>query len=178
MPTLRANRRLIMRRRVTAGFVAPATSYANTGGTGDRTAVITVTQSSGLLATPIDNLVDGSYVTDGGGSTFFNSGSANTSADQIIFDFGSAKYISEFKWYQVAGNSHGNWDVIGSSNGSTGTTITTVALGGISDNGAGGSPNTYDLSMNGALYRYYILQGASGSKSGSPWISEVEFKIN
>ena len=37
----------------------PAPSYANPGGTGDRTADITVTTSTGLVSQSPSNLVDG-----------------------------------------------------------------------------------------------------------------------
>lgn len=150
--------------------------------TGDRTASIAVTFTGTLLNPAASLLVDGSYVTASGppGSTFFNSSATNTSADQIVFDFGvgNTKLVTEAKWYQGSSPTHGTWQWIGSSNGTTGTNIgASFTLGGVADPG-GGTASQVITTLNGNVtqYRYYILQGVSGTRSGSPWLEEVEFK--
>jgi trimeric autotransporter adhesin len=146
-----------------------ATSYSNPGGTGNRTAAITVT-SDIVLGTPLSALVDGSTSTN---INYFSG--AAVAGKYIMFDFGasSAKVINEVKYYQSNTYSHGTWEWQGSNNGSTWDNIgTNFTLGGVL------TQTITSLSGNTSPYRYYRLLGISGTSSASPYAREFEFKIN
>jgi hypothetical protein len=144
------------------------TSYANPGGTGNRTASITVTVAGFTLGGgTASNLVDGVNAANTNDGMWITSGTG-----AITFDFGSGQYISEFKWYQpsttsVLGNY--NWD--GSNDNSNWTTIkSSFALG-------GSATQTVDVTQGSpTLYRYYRLNYVSGTVTNN-WNGEIEFKI-
>ena len=139
-----------------------ATSYANTGGTGNRTAIITVTVTGGFSGSP-SVLVNGDLVTN-------NIWFSGTTAIQFEFtEF--KKIIDEAKFYQQLTTSHGTWKWQGSDNGSTWTDIGgTFTLGGV-------TVQTFTtLGGNTAEYKYYRLLLVSGATSTAPYIYEFEFK--
>jgi hypothetical protein len=156
--------------------------YGNAGGTGDRTASITVsaiTQSVITVTTDmsvdgglIGNLVDGGIVNDATESMF----GAAAVDDYIRFDFGAgaSKIIDEFKWNQHDTTTLGTWRFEGSDDASSWT-----QLGGTFTLGGSAGDNTYtEPSANTTGYRYYQLYHVSGAYSGSsPWMREVKFKI-
>jgi len=153
------------------GYQTP--SYANTGGTGDRTGSITVTSGLGSPALGIiSNLVNNDV-------TFTASGGVIWSAQswvgkRIVFDFGTQKLITEFRISAGnSGNNHGTAKFGGSDDNSTytyyGSAVTIV-----SDFG----PTVYNgLSTNVTGYRYYCLEGVSGNYNDGTWLTEFEFKI-
>ena len=149
------------------------TSYSNTGGTGDRSAIITVTDSGAgpLLASgSSQNLVNGDTAES---NTWFNA--IDISSSWITFDFGvgASKIIDEAKFYQSAANSHGTWKWQGSDDNSAWTDIgSSFTLGGSA------TQTITELSGNTTGYRYYRLTGVSGTASTSPYITEFEFKIS
>lgn len=149
-----------------------ATSYANTGGTGDRTAIITVTASASLIASgAVSNLVNGNTAEN---NTWFN---ARTDG-KITFDFGSGnlKIIDTFKWYQSNNSNHGTWKWEGSNDGSS---YSDVGSSFTFDGGIAGAAKefTAPLSGNTLAYRYWRLTQVSGTCNTGPFIREMEFKL-
>lgn len=150
-------------------------SYANAGGTGDRTATITVTTNStrgGSSGTP-DRFVNGLKAnSSAAGYWVTNSQSA---AMHFTFDFGAKKLITEAKWFQNGPSAQpGVWKWQGSLDGSSYTDLSsTFTL----DGGSAGSV-IGDISANTDGYRYYrILQTTNAGGNDSPWLQEIEFKI-
>lgn len=150
--------------------------YENAGGTGNRTASIATTASSGLInaAANVTALVNGSFALSTAGSAYFNS-SVAAAGHWIQFDFGTAKLIDEAAWYQDSSATHGVWKWQGSANASAWTDIGTSFTLGASD---GIYPALHaELHSNATSYRYYRLLGVSGTASNLPWLPEIEFRI-
>lgn len=153
-----------------------ATSYANTGGTGNRTAIITVTTDAALGGSSgvPGKLVDGSFNDSSAGSIWFTAGQ---SGKHVTFDFtpsGSRRLIQEAKYYQSLSASHGNWKWQGSDDGSSWTDLSAA----FDWNGAVLGTVIGDLSANVVGYYYYRLTQTSGTTSSAPWMREMEFKID
>lgn len=146
-----------------------ATSYANPGGTGNRTGIITATTNLNLAAAS-DRLINGSFADSTAGSTYFFSGNSG-SGKWFRWDFGlnGNRLIDEFKWYQNTSQGHGTWSFQGSNDATTWTTLATFTLG---------VPATQTVAFsNSTYYRYYQLVTAGATTSGSPWLREIEFKL-
>ena len=138
-----------------------ATSYANPGGTGDRTASITVT-GTGIVGT-LSHFVDGSL----GLGEWFND------ATLIRFDFGTAKVIDEAKFYQNDPSTQGSWQWQGGPDGAAWTNLgAPFTLGGAT------VQTITALAGNTTGYRFYQLVRVSGATSSLPWVHEFEFKID
>lgn len=151
-----------------------ATSYSNKGGTGNRTATITVTSSSGLLAggTP-PNLVNGAVANNYTDSIALTNGASSVGA-YLLFDFGTSarRVITEATWKQSGTQTHGIWQWQGSNDSTTWTSIgASFTLGGST------AQVQSTLSGNSTAYRYYRLAGVTGTVSQGPYVYEVEFKI-
>jgi hypothetical protein len=147
------------------GTLAVTTSYANAGGTGDRTSTITVTTTATLGGGTISQLVDGSQAN----GLWWTSGQ---SLITVTFDFGvgASKVIDEFKWYQSAVTVHGLWVFEGSNDNSSYTTFPeSIDLGDIATDVV---PVT-----NTSGYRYYRLRQYNNVTSSGPYLREIEFKI-
>lgn len=136
--------------------------FTNTGGTGDRTASITITSSGFTVNGSLSGLIDGSQADD-----FWWSNGSNTGAEWIKFDFGSSKIIEAFHWYQDVGTTHGVFCFEGSPDDSAWTQL--------GSNFTLGSGYYYFANTTG--YRYYRLRTISGSHSQTPYLREIEFKI-
>ena len=151
----------------------PATSYANSGGSGNRTASITVTVDASLLVNNSPSaLVDGDNTSNAGNSS---SGVA-VAGLQFKYDFGSgaSKVITEAKWYQNAPQVHGTWKWQGSNDASAWTDIgSSFTLG----DAVLATQTITALSANTAGWRYYRMLGVSGSMTTGTWFREMEFKI-
>jgi hypothetical protein len=154
------------------GKSIPSTSYTNPLSIGDRTSTITVTSAniswigSGF---PVTNLVNGTIV----GDLLYLSGAALAGNEYIRFDLGSAKLITEAKWYQDQATAMGTWKWQGSQNASSWTDIgSSFTLGGAT------VQTQTALNGNTTQYRYYQLIGVSGSSSSTPYTREIEFKIS
>ena len=152
-----------------------APSYANAGGQGDRSGLITVSASDGLVGgtTLASNLVDGATGSNGADSMAFVSGVA-VAGHFIQFDFGigASRVVTEASWQQSAAHSHGIWRWQGSSDGTSWSAIgAPFALGGAA------VQIHAELASNTAGFRFYRLLGVSGTASGSPFIRELEFKL-
>lgn len=143
-----------------------AQSYANPGGTGNRTATITVTSTAALGSGPITALVDGSQANQLWWAT-------NQSGLEVRFDFSTPRLITEATWYQDVPGTQGAWQWQGSPDGSSWTNIgTTFTLG--------STPTQVitTLSANVTSYRYYRILQTSGLTSSAPFLREVEFSID
>lgn len=147
------------------------TSYANSGGTGNRTGSITVT-SSGLSigGGSESNLVDGASADNTTDSLFFSP--HTPSSGYFQFDFGSAVYIDEFKEYQEDNVANGTWKWTGSNTAGSGYVDVTASYA-----FPGATATKTTAATAPGLYRYYRREWVSGALSGR-WIREFEFKIS
>jgi hypothetical protein len=143
-------------------------AYTNPGGTGNRTALISVTTTASLGAGSIGNLVNGLQAND----LWWASGQ---SGREVVFNVGGTGFtrcITEAKWYQDAASTHGDWKWQGSNNGSTWTDIgTSFTLGGTLQ-------TITTLSGNTNFWKLYRLLQVSGVTSNGPWLREIEFNID
>lgn len=149
-------------------------SYNDDLSNGDRIQEISVSASNGLLyAGSPSNLVNGSNIGNYTNSTSFNI--LSDVVDHFIeFDFGefSSKIITEIKWKQTTNAEHGLWIVKGSLDGVIFDDIgTSFTLGGNTEQ----LITTVENNVKG--YRFIRISGVSGECSGSPYLTEVEFKI-
>lgn len=147
-----------------------ATSYANPGGTGDRTATITVTSNrswNGVLS----NLVDGAFGNNTTDSIW--AGFTVTSADYLRFDFGAGnlKRIDEATYKQQNTTGHGTWRWYGSLDATTWFPLEAGHTHG------GVATQAIPFTTNVGFYRYYEIRGVSGTHSSGPYCHEFEFKI-
>jgi len=154
-------------------FAAPvSTSYANTGGSGDRRATIpTITQAD--TNSPVMSTANLPYLISGVADnvTYMVSGVAD--GKWVKFDFASGKVINEAKWYQSTGQSQGTWKFEGSNDDSTYADVgSSFTLGGST------VQTITAISGNNTSYRYYRLTKVSGSSSSVPYVQEIEFKIS
>lgn len=146
------------------------TLWTNSGGTGNRTGSITVTATSITAGggSP-SNLVDGSQADSYWWVTATGDGSA-----YLKFDFGSAKVIDGFRWYQNNGVSHGTWRLEGSNDDSAWTQIGSDFTLHADTGNSGG----FFWFSNSTAYRYYRLRHMSGSRQQNPYLREIEFRIS
>lgn len=146
-----------------------STSYTNTGGTGDRTGIITVTWTASYGTGTPTTLVNGNTSEN---VLYFANGVA-ASGKYILFDFGSGKVIDEAKWYQSITDNNGVWQWEGSNDAMSWT-----AIGSSFTLGSSATQTITELSGNTTSYRYYRINGVSGTMSYSAWLYEIEFKIS
>lgn len=166
----------------TPEIVDVPTSYDNTGGKGDRAALIAVTKSDGLIITPggyspvHPALIDGHLTDDWTTFCQFNSGSCVN--EWINFDFkaGARKIIDEIKFYTNPSYTQGVWQLKGSNEESA-----TPSAGSFANIG---TPFTLTNGLNTAMssnntgYRHYRIVGTSGGVTSNGLWWEFEFKIN
>lgn len=152
--------------------------YANAGGTGDRTSIITSSTTMILLSGnggDITTLVDG--ITGGYGYPTYNPyirfSAQNVTNKYVRWDFGSthSKLITEAIWYQDSATAVGTWKWQGSDDASAWTDI-----GSSFSLGTSTAQTLTELSGNLIGYRYYQILGVSGV-CGIPILKEIEFKI-
>jgi predicted RecA/RadA family phage recombinase len=147
---------------------APTTAYA----TGDQSAAITVSKVGGSIsAGTLSNLVDGGLADNSTDSVDWLSCSwvAN---DEFRFDFGSAKYIDEFRTQFDRSISWGDWICEVSADASSWTTLNTFTFS------SGTSYVTQAVTGCPAAGRRYFRIRKSGSTSGTvPLWREIQFKI-
>lgn len=149
------------------GPLTSSTSYANAGGTGDRTATITATTTVTWNGT-FTNIINGNTTE----SNNWMSGGSNSGL-YIRFDFGSAKLVDQVKWYQDSATSQGYWKWQGSNDASAWTDVSnSFPLGPV-----GATQVIYLYPSNATSYRYWQVIGTSGSTSPGSYQREVEFKL-
>lgn len=161
------------------GDTAETTSYYFTGGVGDRTSTITVTDSGICNQGVNSNFVDGAFGANSTDSRDFNTG-VDVSDDWIKFDFGAgnAKKITEALWYQSVTGTHGIWKWQGSNNDADWTDIgSSFTLGTIDVTTLELTQVQTTLAGNTTGYRYYRLAGVSGTSNGLPWLKEANFNL-
>lgn len=153
-----------------AHAAAAATSYANLGGTGDRTNWLFT------YIGPLASEANGRNLVNASGATGLGSmGFAGCNGQNLLFDFGQPRVIDEAKWYQnTNNNTGGQWKWQGSADASAWTDIgSSFTMGG------GTSPTTQTtLNGNTTAYRYYRLSGVSGFTNDTNNGFMVEFKID
>lgn len=144
-----------------------ATSYTNSGGSGDRKGVVgrVITSGTGTAGSP-SNWVNGDTTSAGGACFFASAGCV------IEFWFQSRKIIDEAKLYGNSAAAQGDWKWQGSNNRTTWTDIGgTFAFGGT-------IPFVMtSLAGNTTAYSFYRMVQVSGSVNGGPDYYEMEFKI-
>lgn len=89
----------------------------------------------------------------------------------VLFDFhpyGFKQRITEFKWVQNNGTTHGTWITEASDDGVSWTTLEAATT-------LGGSVDTHTF-VNPTFFWYYRLRQVTGATSNSPWLKEVYFK--
>lgn len=146
------------------------TSYANPGGTGDRTRMSTTAAAGG--SSFFFRMLDGDFTPSNSsspGSWFWNSGQ---SSKQIVWDFFTKRVIDEATWYQDTTDTHGTWKWQGSNDNSAYTDIGVgFTLGGLAQ--------VHDqLNGNTTAWRYYRLLQTGGTTSNGPFLEEIEFRID
>jgi hypothetical protein len=150
-----------------------ATSYANSGGTGNRTSLIRVNDNGVINGGTLTGakLVDGTLTDQG----WFVSGQT---AAWIEFDFSAIGkvVIDAFRIYGSAATANGTWKLSG-WDPTTGAWVQ-IATGLVwAGNSAGfGTPNELTFS-NTTAYAVYRLDQTAGTTTSGPDYSEVEFKI-
>lgn len=143
-----------------------APSYANPGGTGARSSLITIAQTSANVFINPSLLIDGN--TSGAGN-YLN---GTPDGEWIRFDFATSKIIDEAKFYQSSAATHGTWKFQGSADASSWSDVgTSFTLGGTT------TQTITELNGNTADYRYYRMIKVSGSTNNGPWTYEMEFQI-
>lgn len=148
-------------------------SWYNAGGHGSRTGLITGSTNMSLTSGTIPNALDGDYTANSTHSFQMQNGS-NTGL-YVRFDFGAgvSVVIDTVHWYQSGTAAHGTWKVQGSNDASSWTDVgSSFTLGGAS------GVNTYQLGGNTTGYRYYQIIAVSGSANSTPFIEEIEFRID
>lgn len=142
------------------------TAYANTGGTGNRSGIVTLATTatlggSGGIATLINGVT-------ASGTAFFSAGQSKRT---ITVDFGTDKVVDEIKWYQQTTNTHGTWVVVGSNDQTNWNLLADAfTLGGV-------ATQTITLTGNPDSYRYFKLHQINGVTSSAPTLYEIEFKL-
>lgn len=145
----------------------PVPSYANPGGTGNRSGLITILQASANVFVSPSILIDGSM---SGVGSYLN---GTPDGEWIRFDFATSKVINEAKFYQSSSVTHGTWKWQGSADASSWSDVSTsFTLGGST------TQTITELSGNTTGYRYYRMIKESGSTNSGPWTYEFEFQID
>jgi hypothetical protein len=157
--------------------VAPATSYANAGGTGDRRASITISTNMGMDAsyTTLNDLINGNTSTTWG--LMF---SDSTAGHYIQFSWGAgiSKIINELKWYQSAAYAHGVLKLMGSQSDVSNPADNTFEDVGSNFTLTANTVQTITaMASNTKAYRHYRIVRVSGGWNTNDWQNEVEFKI-
>lgn len=146
------------------------TTYSHPLGSGNRTSLIAVTATAGLLsnsgADPM-KFVNGTMANE----SYFAQPVLNGTYF-LTFDFKVPTRIDEATMYQNAAYSHGNWQWQASNDG-----ITYVDIGATFILGGAVKAIMTTLSSNVNEYRYYRMKGVSGTPNTSPYIHEFEFKV-
>jgi hypothetical protein len=153
-----------------------ATSYSNSGGTGDRRAIIDI--STDMLPADsgdVEDLIDGSQANSYKWSEGYTSG-------YIQFDFGpgTAKIITEAKLYcsATSGIRHGKWTWQVSNTAAAGSWMSVSSSYQIGDNA---DPIIVMQLPNGWTdfgYRYYRFTLTQGFTDSDVYKREMEFKID
>jgi hypothetical protein len=144
-------------------LIAP--NYINFLSTGDRRLYMFIDGTTVLSGSGKEPLINGAL----DNVSFFSGGQSGT---YLEFDFLSDVLITEVKWYQDSGTTHGTWkwqhyDRDLASWVDVGATFT-----------LGGTTQTITVMSGASTYHSkYRLAQVSGSTSSSPWTREIEFLV-
>lgn len=147
-------------------------AYTNTGGTGDRQAIITAsTNIAGSGPSTYQQMVNGNTAE---GTSYYNAGVALAGKEVSKFIFPNKVIITEVKfWSSNGGQSSGHIQGQGSNNGADWTNI-----GGQSELLNLNPQTITTLSANGAGYTQYRFLGVDGAIiTGGLYNREWQFKI-
>ena len=155
------------------GMAYNGPAFTNYGGKGDRSATVTVSATPSLYGGTVNLLIDGERT----GTGFYFQGSS-AAGKSILFNFHKCVNIIKVLWYQQAGNyPQGTWSFQGTNDSvkigwtTFGSTFIPNCISAYYDTIAVMSGNTqYD-----SLYRFH---GESGTTSITPYVTEMEFKID
>lgn len=150
----------------------PAYSYGNPGGSGNRTATITVTQSGVISAGALSAMVDGNT---GAGASVSN-GVAIDGTKYVRFDFGTgaSRIIKEVTHILSGAENFGTWKWQGSNDASAWTDIGSSF---VLTSATATFVNT-QLAANSTGYRYYQVVGVSGTTPNFTAMWEYNFLID
>jgi len=151
-------------------------SYANVGGTGDRTAIITVTDSTAGSAGGVFHQTNGGRLlvngTNGSGDSNWFTAGALSSSVWVKYGFSTPVLLTEAKFLQQDSTGQGVWQWHGSNDNSIWT-----AIGGSFNLVTAATTTLTTLNGNTTSYLWYRKTGVSGSTSSGPFIFEMQFQI-
>jgi hypothetical protein len=150
---------------------APTTSYANSGGTGARTGIITATGTASAIDTGVtpSKSVDGSFTT-GVGAGSCGCGGTVTAGQYMRWRFASSAYIDEVKIYYDRVPANGSWKIQGSFDATTWDDLATFTW----------DAQTKTVTLTNGVaegYLYYQMICPAGNAITAGWFEEIEFKI-
>lgn len=151
----------------------PVTSYANSGGTGDRTGIITGSSSSAnIFSGTVSLLLDGDFTANSSHSMNINNGPF-TGGDYFQFQFTAKKYIDEVKLYadRALSNAWGSWKFRVSNDGVSFADLNTFTW-----NTQTQTQVVTGMDFAGFTYLRIEKVGTTNPVTGV-WFEEVEFKI-
>lgn len=169
--SLSANAGLILNPYAFSSGGGAGTSYANAGGSGDRSGSITITESDAAIIANETQLING---VTGSGGAYFNSYPVHINDGAwLAFDFGAARLVDEMKFYQQNGTEHGTWKIQGSADAAAWSDIgSSFTLGGAAEQ------TITAINANVTAYRHLRLYLITGPSSHFPYLYEIEFKIS
>lgn len=155
------------------GGGSPATSYANSGGTGNRSAFWTVTTNITPGSGAVANLVNGNLTGDA--TNAFKMASASDRLKWIRFHAtdGNAYCIDALKLFSDVVNDHDDWFIGATNNGED-----WVELGTLSQLAGAVAGTEYTFTNTGYFSDYIIWQKPGSLLSTVPWVEEIDFKIS
>ncbi len=147
------------------------TSYANAGGSGDRTSSVNMSKSDTLVMGGETQLING---VTGSGVAYFGSYPAYINdGSWFAFDFGASRLVDEAKFYQQNTTSHGTWKIQGSDDAAAWSDIgSSFTLGGAAEQ------TITAINGNTTAYRHLRFYLITGPSSNVPYLYEIEFKIS
>jgi hypothetical protein len=149
------------------------TSYSNSGGSGNRTALITISQSASNILLPQNSGTLNNYINGVTSEAKLYWTNVAVAGRYLRFDFGTSKLITEVTFYnQPYSTTLGTWKWQGSNDAISWTDVSSsFAL-------ADSTVVDTSMSANTTGYRYYQLLGVSGTVSNTPDAYEITFKID
>lgn len=147
-------------------------AYTNLGGTGNRNYLITHTSTLfGTAYQPLTIILDGDTTAYQG--LYWLAGAVAGRYSRFDFGVGASRVITEVRMYCDSSSGAAVFQWQGSNDATNWTNIgSTWSI-------PTGNPAVYgDLSANTTGYRYYQILGVSGNGDGTPWLREIEFKID
>ena len=147
-------------------YMVVPTTYINT----DKNGIWTITKSSNNIwhagHDDVTKLIDGGDNND----TYFENG-VNVLGEWLEVDFGEPKQVDKMKWTQGNSTAHGTWKMQGYNGTAWADISPEFTLGGY-------TTSIYGTTWDGKRYQRVRIIGVSGQVSSSPWLYEINYKIN